>query len=489
VTVTRQLLYRPLWIAVFFIGAWLIIALAVLAGTSWRSIRRLKPIHAHLGHVNDIQQTSLDLQGLLLGAESGDRRSVQRRLDHARATVGSLMKKKAYLTDGAVDDLRQVHRRLAAIGSNLKRELPGVLQELRRVNAAETRAKDRLLDELEGDTHAELALSTAVVFTLPLVGLMVVFLLRRRIFQPLRGLGNLMTLLARQDFRTVPTETVDPLLRPLFSSYNHLVARLTTLEAEHRALQRSLERQVRDATQSLLAQQRTLARAERLAATGEVAASLAHELRNPLAGLQMALSNLRGELDEPDQAHRLELMIAEVKRVIQLLNGLLGQSLVAPEPATEIRLRPTVEDLLTLVRYQIPETIKLESQIPPELSCRLPRNGLHQALLNLLLNAAQALGDDPGHVRVGAELVGERGPRQEGGRLRLSVSDDGPGFPTELLRSGARPFVTWRDEGTGLGLAMVRRFAQDLGGELGLENLDGGGACVTVELPCKEQDV
>jgi signal transduction histidine kinase len=173
-------------------------------------------------------------------------------------------------------------------------------------------------------------------------------------------------------------------------------------------------------------------------------------------------------------------MITEVKRVMQLLNGLLGQSLVAPEPATEVVLETAVEDLLTLMRYQVPETIQLRSDIAPGLSCRLPKNSLHQALLNLLMNAAQALGEGPGRIDVTAEL--------EEGRLRLSVQDDGSGFPKELLQVGARPFVTWRDEGTGLGLAMVRRFAQDLGGELSLANLEGRGARVTIDLPCKVRD-
>ncbi len=194
----------------------------------------------------------------------------------------------------------------------------------------------------------------------------------------------------------------------------------------------------------------------------------------------MALSNLREDLSDPEQAQRLELMITELKRVTQLVNGLLSQSQVAPEPATKIELRRTVGDLLTLMRYQVPETIGLQSEIPPGLSCRLPKNGLHQALLNLLINAAQALGDTPGQVVVGAERRGDR--------LRLSVRDDGPGLPEELLQVGPRHFVTWRDEGTGLGLAMVKRFAQDLGGELSLENLEERGACVTIELPCEETD-
>ena len=82
---------------------------------------------------------------------------------------------------------------------------------------------------------------------------------------------------------------------------------------------------------------------------------------------------------------------------------------------------------------------------------------------------------------VGGEIVIEA--KQEGRMLRITVSDDGPGFPPELLASGIRPYFSTRERGTGLGLAMVSRFTRDVGGSLDLANRQPRGAQVTLVLP------
>jgi two-component system NtrC family sensor kinase len=146
-----------------------------------------------------------------------------------------------------------------------------------------------------------------------------------------------------------------------------------------------------------------------------------------------------------------------------------------PESLTPVRLCKLVGDLLTLTRYQTPQGVALRADVPEDLACLLPAAGLRQALLNLLLNAIQVVG---GHGQV--TLVAER----EDGQLLLRVEDEGPGFPEEMLRAGVRPFATGRAGGTGLGLAMVRRFTRDYDGDLELANREPHGARVTLRLPC-----
>jgi signal transduction histidine kinase len=318
------------------------------------------------------------------------------------------------------------------------------------------------------------------VIAFPLLAAVLFFALRRRILLPLRNLGNFMTLLSQQHYRSFPIDDAEPILLPLFTNYNQMVSRLAELERENRAQRQTLEHDVRTATEALLAQQRSLARAERLAAVGEIAAGLAHELRNPLAGVQMALGNLRSEVAEPEHVRRLDLMINELKRVVRLLNDALSQSRQPPEPPVDVDIHLAVSELAALTGYQIPPQVKIECDIPPELRCRLPEGTLRQAVLNLILNAAQAIGEDPGTITLQARCHHDM--------LELSVSDDGPGFPSALLDNGARSFATWRDDGTGLGLAMVRRFVHDLGGELRLSNRETRGACVALTLPCKDHD-
>ena len=222
-------------------------------------------------------------------------------------------------------------------------------------------------------------------------------------------------------------------------------------------------------------QQYSLARAERLAAIGEVAAEFAHEIRNPVAGIQMAFSNLRREIDDQHQCERMELISSELKRLARLLNDMLDQSRHSPEAATDFDMATLIRDLLALSRYQIAESIELNSDAPDALPVHLPESGIRQALLNLILNAADALDGDSGAIciKACAETQG----------LRIDVFDNGPGFSKDMINYGIRPFRTSRQHGTGLGLAMVQRFVKDIGGTIKLSNQQPHGACVTVLLP------
>lgn len=251
------------------------------------------------------------------------------------------------------------------------------------------------------------------------------------------------------------------------------------LELQHREREAALEREVRTATGTLLEQQRSLARAERLAATGELAASMAHELRSPLAGIQMSLANLREEIAEPELAERLGMVVEEVVRLGRLMNELVQMARHVPEAPSRVELADLVDPLQALIRYQLPAGVRLETCVQEGLCCRVPKQRLRQALLNLVLNAAKAIGDGEGVIAIDLR-------RQREG-IRITVEDDGPGFPPELLESGIRPFYSTRARGAGLGLAMVRRFVSEAEGSIELANRsDRGerrGARVTLLLP------
>jgi signal transduction histidine kinase len=319
-------------------------------------------------------------------------------------------------------------------------------------------------------------LAVAILCGLALMSLVGWWIVRRRFFRPLEDLRSLLTMLADGDFKAVGVEDIEPMLIPLFNNYNYLVTRLQILEEEHRSRASSLEDDVRSATQTLLEQHRSLADAERLAVVGEMAAGVAHELRNPLAGIAMILSNLRRDVSDPSLMKRLDVAVQEIQRTTRLLEEYLAVGQHAPEPSQRVRIATLVADLLVLLGYQVGDHVTLRSDIPEELECVVPRDRLRQVLLNLVLNSVQALGTSPGTVTIAAKAVGDR--------IVLSVRDDGPGFPPGTEAALTRAFVTQHATGTGLGLVMVRRFVQDLGGGLELANVEPHGACITLTLPC-----
>jgi signal transduction histidine kinase len=154
---------------------------------------------------------------------------------------------------------------------------------------------------------------------------------------------------------------------------------------------------------------------------------------------------------------------------------MLDQSRHAPEESTDFDLAQLTSDLLVLTRYQLAETIQLTTDIYQPLPVHLPESGMRQALLNLLLNAADAFEGRAGLVTIKAGV--------ERGVLLIEVSDNGPGFSQDMLTQGIRPFRTERQHGTGLGLAMVQRFVKEMGGSISLDNVAPHGARVSLSIP------
>ncbi len=469
-------LYRPAWLPASVAAALLLAALGLLVGLSWYSREQLRPVVGHMAQLSRLQGAGLRLQELLAThlrtsgpIDPGERDAIQQELE-------AILALDSHLLGETPATLRRARAALDTLAENPREALIVTLAEIRKALAAETRAHDLLVQEVYRTEELEFDVALGALVALPLIGFVILALVRRHILSPLGDLGRFMALLSGRDYREAPVQGVDPMLKPLFKRYNELVRRLAELEREHQRRQRSLEEEVRLATGALLGQQRRLADAERLAAVGELAARVAHELRNPLAGMQMALNNLRDDLCDPDHVQRLGLVITELNRVFSLLNELLEQARREPEAPRELDVAATVSEVLQLVSYQLPVAITLERDIPDRLVCRLPENGLRQALLNLVLNAAQALGEETGTIRVHA--------RRDSARLILQVQDDGPGFPESLREGRLRPFVSARPGGTGLGLAVVRRFVSDLGGELRITNREPKGACVSLQLPC-----
>jgi signal transduction histidine kinase len=444
---------------------------------AWQQLSALEEIGEQVEATTRIQSLGIRLQRMLVTHIADVTPVDPDELAELRREWSAARELEAYVHDETAPRLNRLHW-VFEDGVDLSRaDLAAALAGVERIMVDESALQMERLDRTREEARLELEVATSLLVALLAVGALGFGLVSRRILRPLVGLRDMFDRLSSGDFSQLSIEGVDPTLEPLFENYNRLVARLEELEQDHRVRAKSLEGEVKRAAQTLLEQQRTLAHSERLAAVGEMAAGLAHELRNPLASVQMTLSNLRRELGDEELEQRLGLAMRELDRLTGLLNQRLSEARHTPEASRPLHLRSLVDDLLSLLRYQVPEKIRLEADVAEGLDCALPRDRLRQALLNLVLNAVHALGQGPGMVRISA--------RRADGRLRIEVSDDGPGFPPELVESGPRPFITRREGGTGLGLAIVRRLALDLGGEITLENLEPCGARVRLSLPCR----
>ena len=458
----------------------LLMVLILLGGVIYRNFDQLETMRGHVIYAHRIQAVAADIQAALTDFFLAENREHHRaKLDRLTAEIIDLAKNDLHVapeTPQKLEALRHAVDLLTQSKSNEEQQEALLLEALSYTNAImdfESLHREVLLEEISHATRAEIGLVFATV--LALLILLGVFI-RYRLLSPLSDLQKLLLRLAKEDFTPIETHKIDPMLQPIFNSYNLMIGHLAELEEGKRLYAQSLEAEVRNAAATLLEQQVGLARNERLAAVGELAAGIAHELRNPLAGIQMSCANLRSEFEDPDKIERMSLVIEELKRMARLLNELLDLSKHTPAPVEAFDFSELVRELTALLRYQIPASIELHLDLPKTLGCRLPSSRIRQCLLNLILNSAEAIGRSSGRILIRVQTQGND-------RLSIEVIDDGPGFSDEILRNGIRPFSTGKTAGTGLGLAMVLRFVRELGGQMQLKRNEPRGAIVTLNLP------
>ncbi len=469
--------YRPIQIATASFLSLVVVALAISASLTWRERNRLEVAQEQLKRIHVFERAYLEIQLTLAAGLSEQWPATENRWIGLHRGVEQLLAAGGHLDRNTPPRLQSLLVLLSPPIVDPERNLIAASRLVWEISQNESRAQEALLQAIRADADAQLRLEIIVPIALVGFGALTFFALRRQIIEPLSALQGLLSRLSRGNFEKAPAENVPALVGPVFENFNRLAERLDHLETAHRERERSLEHRVQTATRTLLEQQRSLARSERLAATGELAASFAHEVRNPLAGIQLALSNLKSELESEPMRQRVDAMLGEVMRLSKLLSEMLDSSRHQPERVENIDLPRLVEDLLAITSYQVPSNVRLESRIPGGLRCLAPEGALRQILLNLALNSAAALGETGGLVEVLAE------PSSEKGFTAIRVWDDGPGYPLALLENGIQPFFSTRAGGTGLGLTLVQRLVRDAGGRIELRNRKPQGAETILLLP------
>jgi C4-dicarboxylate-specific signal transduction histidine kinase len=239
------------------------------------------------------------------------------------------------------------------------------------------------------------------------------------------------------------------------------------------------QKQLDDLTRSnerLVRLQTELVAADRMATVGKLAAGVAHEVGNPLAGILGYVSVLRmrskdGALDEV-----LDRVEHEVQRIDQIVRSLLELGRPSRGRAQPVDVKVAIDSAVRLVSVgPLFSAIKVEVDSPSSVWMRAEIGPLSQVLINLLINAAQAMEKGTITVRISSES----------GRGVIRVEDEGPGLSAQVKPRLFEPFFTTRPpgQGTGLGLAISRHLLNQFDGDLVAENRPGGGAAFTISLP------
>jgi signal transduction histidine kinase len=223
--------------------------------------------------------------------------------------------------------------------------------------------------------------------------------------------------------------------------------------------------------------ERELAERERLASLGRMAATVAHEIKNPLSAIKSIAQVMREDESLRNEYERdLGLIVGETDRLSQSVTQLLSfarRESPAAQPLSVDELLRSVVDLFRANAREQGIVLDYEVNIDAELAGRSV-SALRDALSNLLLNALQAT-PHGGKVELIAVALN--------GDLVVSVQDSGAGVPADLRERIWEPFFTTRQRGTGLGLAIVRKRVQEVGGSASLESNNGRGALFQVRIP------
>lgn len=210
-------------------------------------------------------------------------------------------------------------------------------------------------------------------------------------------------------------------------------------------------------------------RAERLGVMGQMAAGIAHEIRNPLSSMKMTVQMLR---EGAKEGEAFDLILREIERLELIAAELTGAS--QPLRKEPVKLDRVVDDVLELMRRRLEHLgVRVEKAYAPVPEVRVDVARFKRCVMNLVLNGAEAM-PAGGPLRVAVA------PRD--GRIRFAVTDGGTGVPAGVGARVFEPFVTTKQDGVGLGLALTKRIVEDHGGAIGYDAAPGG-TTFWIELP------
>jgi signal transduction histidine kinase len=259
-------------------------------------------------------------------------------------------------------------------------------------------------------------------------------------------------------------------LADVFAMFNATTRRL---EESHRLLQARVE----SLQQELARKNAELERKKRLAALGEMAAGVAHEIRNPLGGIQLYARLLERELAKPEDLRIVRKIIDGVKSLNNVVEGMLAfTSNIVPRPAL-CNLENVIEEAVSYLLPQIEESsCTVVCDFPQEpVMCWADAELMKRAFMNIIKNGVEAM-KGGGTLRI---YVSRETPES----ATICFKDTGPGIPQDALDKIFNPFFTSKPGGTGLGLAIVHGIVEACSGRIAAGNAAEGGAVFEITLP------
>jgi len=239
-------------------------------------------------------------------------------------------------------------------------------------------------------------------------------------------------------------------------------------------------------------------RSEQLASLGQLAAGIAHELRNPLTSMKIIVQTAADQDDGTSLDSRdLAVLTEEITRLENRIQSFLDYARPPRPVKRPFILRESLKQTIDFVSLRARQMgIKIEYAFPEEIvQLNADAGQLREVLLNLLLNAIDA---SPENATVCVRLTFESMPdgpgshlrdAEESGWMRIDVEDEGDGLPPDVEEKIFEPFISTKESGTGLGLPICKRIVEDHGGQITAANRSGGGAVFSVRLPLTSQEL
>jgi signal transduction histidine kinase len=282
----------------------------------------------------------------------------------------------------------------------------------------------------------------------------------------LEGLSKAVRKIAQGDFDVNVAITSKDEIGELSTSFNNMAGELKERES------------------SLKKAQHALVQSEKMAAVGTLSAGLAHEVKNPLSAVLGYAQLSKRKLDQPEALLKhLDTIETETRRCNEIIGNLMQFSRQEKGEHSEISVNEVVQKSIAIVDHQL--SLK-DVRIGSELAKDIPpisgnANQLQQVLMNLMINAQQAIGDGGGTVDLATFVEGES--------VFITVSDTGPGIDKDVAAKIFEPFFTTKPagQGTGLGLSVTYGIIQDHSGDISVKRADSGGAKFVIKLPIESE--